>query len=180
MISSLRSWLGLDAAPSSPEQAALYELVAALDTFEPGRARQLARFAYLLGRVAHADRHVSPEEQHAMEDLLVDQGALEPEHAVIVVSLAKSSNLMFGGTADFVVAHEFSQSASYEEKLALARCLFAVASSDERISMAEETEIHRITTQLRIEPGDLKQLRVDNSRFLPGLSKQDGARRRTD
>ena len=48
------------------------------------------------------------------------------------------------------MAREFAESSSYEEKLALARCLFATAATDEAISMSEETEIHRILTQLRM------------------------------
>ena len=38
---------------------------------------------------------------------------------MLVVSLAKTSNLLFGGTADFEVARDFAVSASYDEKLAL-------------------------------------------------------------
>ncbi len=41
-----------------------------------------------------------------------------------------------------------------------------------KISMAEETEIHRITNQLKILPQDLTKLRVRHGRFLPGLSKK--------
>ena len=39
----------------------------ALDYLEPDLARVLAAFAYLMGRVAHADRAVSAEETRAME-----------------------------------------------------------------------------------------------------------------
>jgi uncharacterized tellurite resistance protein B-like protein len=168
-MKSLFSWLHLDTAPT-PEHSPLRALVDALDRLEPERARHLARFAYLLGRVAHADRRVSPEETRDMEALVVEEGQISTEQAMLVVSLAKSSNLLFGGTADFIVAQEFAEGATYEEKLALARCLFSVASSDEAISMAEETEIHRITNQLRILPEDLTTLRLQHRRFLPGLT----------
>ena len=56
------------------------------------------------------------------------------------------------------------------DKLALARCLFAVAATDASISLAEESEIHRILNQLRIDPRDLTALRVQHRKFLPGLS----------
>ena len=168
-MKSVLAWLGLETA-STPEHAPLRELVDALDRLDPVRARHLARFAYLLGRVAFADRHVSPEETRDMEALVVEEGHISAEQAMLVVSLAKASNLLFGGTADFIVAQEFAEAATYEEKLALARCLFSVASSDEAISMAEETEIHRITNQLRILPEDLTTLRLQHRRFLPGLA----------
>jgi len=169
-VHSLLTWLGLERAPQ-PEQAPLRAVIDALDRLEPERARHLARFAYLLGRVAHADRHVSEEETRAMEALVVAQGGLTLEQAMLVVSLAKASNLMFGGTADFEIAREFADAASDEEKLALARCLFAVATSDDSISLAEETEIHRITNQLKIDPPELTKLRVQHRRHLPGLSR---------
>ena len=167
---SIRAWLGL----GKPDTAAtpLRELVDALDRLEPERAKFLARFAYLLGRVAHADRHVSPEETLAMERLVRDVGAIEADAATLVVSLAKTSNLMFGGHADYEVAREFGDAATYEEKLALARCLFAVASTDAAISMPEEAEIHRIMNVLKIQPADLMQLRLEHRSFLPGLRNE--------
>lgn len=167
-LNNLLAWLGVARTPTA-EQTPLRELVEALDRLEPNRARHLARFAYLLGRVAHADRHVSAEETRAMEHLVTQEGGLAAEQATLVVALAKSSNTLFGGTADFQVAQEFAEAASYDEKLALARCLFAVASTDDAISMAEETEIHRITNQLKIEPADLTALRVQHRGYLPGL-----------
>jgi uncharacterized tellurite resistance protein B-like protein len=169
-VAKLRSWLGLDRA-DTPEAMPLRDVVDALDHLEPERARYLARFAYLLGRVAHADRHVSDDETRAMETLVQREGGLTPELAMLVVRLARSSNLLFGGTADYQVAQEFTETAGYDEKLALARCLFAVAATDDAISMAEETEIHRIVNQLRIEPKDLTALRVAHRAHLPGLSK---------
>ena len=170
---SIRSWLGL-AKVDAPEHAPLREVVSALDRLEPERARHIARFAYLLGRVAHADRHVTPEETTTMERSVEERGGLTRDQAMLVVSLAKSSNLLFGSTADYEVAREFADKASYDEKLSLARCLFASAATDEAISMVEETEIHRILTQLRIQPSDLTALRVEHQKFLPGLAPRRG------
>jgi uncharacterized tellurite resistance protein B-like protein len=173
-LKSLRSWLGLDTAESQ-DFAPLRETLEALDHLEPERARYLAAFAYLLGRVAHADRHVSPEETAAMEALVRRHGQLSQDQAMVVVQLAKTSNLLFGGTADFLVAKEFSQRATYDEKLALLACLFALAATDEAISVTEEGEIHRIATELRIDQPDLIALRVAHRRHLPGIARGDVA-----
>lgn len=167
----LRAWLGV-LQHATPDPTPLRDLVDSLEHLDPQQARHLARFAYLLGRVAHADQHVSPEETRAMEALVTREGGLTADQAVMVVGLAKSANLLFGGTADFQVAQEFAESATYEEKLALARCLFAVAATDETISIAEESEIHRIATHLKIDHKDLTALRVSHARFLPGLSSR--------
>ena len=170
-IKSIRSWLGLDAAEPA-EFAPLRDTLEALDHLEPDRARFLSAFAYLLGRVAHADQHVSPEETRAMETLVHEQGHLSRDQAMVVVQLAKSSNLLFGGTANFLVAREFSSLASYDEKLSLMRCLFTLSVADEAISTAEESEIHRIGNELRIDHSDLVALRVAHQRHLPGMSRE--------
>ena len=169
-LESIRAWLGLD-TPQKQEFAPLRETLDALDHLEPDRARFLAAFAYLLGRVAHADQQVSAEETQAMEGLVRDQGALTQEQAMVVVQLAKTSNLLFGGSANFLVARQFAELATYDERLSLMRCLFAVATTDEAISMAEEGEIHRIANELRIEHADLVALRLSHRRHLPGLSR---------
>jgi uncharacterized tellurite resistance protein B-like protein len=170
-LDTIRRWLGLENARlETPDQAPLRGLIESLEHLEPGRARHLARFAYLLGRIAHADQHVSPEETRAMEALVVQEGGLTADQAVVVVGLARSAHLMFGTTADFEVARGFAEEATYDQKLALARCLFRVAATDEAISVAEESEIHRIATHLKIQPQDLTSLRVSHTRFLPGLS----------
>ena len=168
---SLRAWLGVD-RPQDTEFAPLRDTLDALDHLEPARARFLAAFAYLLGRVASADQHVSPEETKTMEALVKEHGQLSQEQAMLVVQLAKTSNLLFGGTANFLVAREFAALADYEQKLALMTCLFALAATDASISTAEESEIHRIANELRIDHPDLTRLRVAHTQFLPGISRQ--------
>jgi uncharacterized tellurite resistance protein B-like protein len=168
-VGSIWTWLGLTTRESQ-EQSPLREVVNALDQLDPDRARHLARFAYLLGRVAHADQHASSEETAAMERLVLDEGGLTHDQAVLVVGLAKTSNMLFGGTADFEVARDFAEHASYEQKLALARCLFAVAATEDAISLVEEAEIHRILNQLKIHHPDLVALRVAHRKHLPGLT----------
>ncbi len=169
-INSLRAWMGLD-REEAREYAPLRETIEALEHLEPDRARYLAAFAYLLGRVAHADQHVSPEETEAMEAHVMEEGGVSREQAMLVVQLAKTSSLLFGGTANFLVARDFSELATYEQKLALMRCLFAISATDDAISTSEESEIHRLARELRIQHEDLVALRVTYRRHLPGMSR---------
>jgi uncharacterized tellurite resistance protein B-like protein len=171
-LKSIRAWLGVDRTEKDEEFAPLRETLEALDHLEPARARFLGAFAYLLGRVAHADQHVSPEETAAMEALVREHGHVPHDQASIVVQLAKTSNLLFGGTANFLVAREFATLATYDQKLALMRCLFVVSAIDTAISTAEEAEIHRIASELRIDPPDLIALRMAHRRHLPGVSRE--------
>ncbi len=172
-LDTIRAWLGLGSTPAdTPDHAPLRSLVDTLEHLDPARARHLARFAYLLGRVAHADQQVTADETRAMEALVVQEGGLTAEQAIVVVGLAKSSNALFGGTADFQVAHEFAESADYDERLALLRCLFTLAASDATISIAEESEIHRIASVCKVLPHDLTALRVAYATYLPGLASR--------
>ena len=175
-LKSIRAWLGVDApekqtVAQKEKFAPLRETLDALDHLEPDHARYLAAFAYLLGRVAHADQHVSPEETSAMEALVREQVHLTQEQAMIVVQLAKTSNLLFGGTANYLVAREFSGLATRDQKLALMGCLFEVSAADEAISLAEENELYRIGKELGIERSNLIALRVAHQRHLPGRSR---------
>jgi uncharacterized tellurite resistance protein B-like protein len=174
MKSSLRSWLGLERSPSEPLDA-LRDLLDALDRIEPARARYLAQFAYLLGRVAHADQHVSPGETEMMERLVRDQGGLAADQAMLVVGLAKTANQLFGGTDNFIVAREYAEHATYDQKVALMRCLFALSSFEGRISIDEEREIQRVGRELRVDAADLLKLRLEYRRHLPGLSDREDA-----
>lgn len=172
MKSLLRSWLGIGDEPAAADHDALRRVLDALDRLDPARARHLAAFAYLLGRIAHADQHVSPAETHAMEDHVVEQGRIPREQAMLVVSLAQTANLLFGGTANFIVAREFETTTTYDERLALVRCLFAVSAVEGNISVAEEAEIQRIARELKVEREDLVKLRLAYRHHLPGLSSR--------
>ena len=171
MKSWLPTWLRVDSSPESATHDALRGLLDALDRLEPDRAKYLARFAYLLGRVAHADQHVSPEETQLMEAHVAREGQIPPDQAMLVVGLAKTSSLLFGGSDDFIVARDFAAETSYEQKLALLRCLFAISAAENNISIAEEREIHRIARELRVEQRDVVRLRLDYQQHLPGLSR---------
>jgi uncharacterized tellurite resistance protein B-like protein len=176
-LKSIRAWLGVGAPEKQTfaekeKFAPLRATLEALEHLEPDRARYLAAFAYLLGRVAHADQHISPEETSAMEALVKEQVQLSQDQAVVVVQLAKTSNLLFGGTANYLVAREFSGLATLEQKLALMRCLFAVSAADDVISLAEEGEFHRIAKELGIDHSTLVMLRIEYQRHLPGRPRK--------
>jgi uncharacterized tellurite resistance protein B-like protein len=152
---------------------ALRGLLDALDRLEPERAQYLARFAYLLGRVAHADQHVSAAETQMMERLVANEGNLPDDQAMLVVGLAKTSSLLFGGSDDFIVARDFAAATTYEQRLALVRCVFALSAVEGDISIAEEREIQRTARELRIDHADVLRLRLEYREHLPGLSGRE-------
>lgn len=148
----LLDWLGLSGqGDEGPEPTEVVGRIGeVLEALPPERARLLAAFAYLLGRVAHADHALTDEETRAMQGLVREFGGLDEDQARAVVVLAQQLSLAHRGTEDFRVALEFSAIATAEEKLALLRCLFAVSAADNAVVVAEDNEIRRITQELKV------------------------------
>jgi uncharacterized tellurite resistance protein B-like protein len=160
----------------SGETATVRKIVEALDQMEPDHAKFVAAFAYILSRVAHADLEVTTAETRGMERIMQEHAGLTSEEAILVVQMAKTQNLLFGGTENFLVTREFERLASHEQKLALLECLFAVSSADESISSLEDDEIRRIAGELKLENRDILEARAAYRSFLAVLKREDQAR----
>lgn len=118
------------------------------------RARYIAAFAFVLGRVANADLDISAEEVAEMERIVERVGGLPEEQAILVVQIAKSQHKLFGATESFIVTQEFNRIATRAQKQALLHCLFAVSSCDHSISVKEDNEIRAICRELRLDHSD--------------------------
>lgn len=164
--------LGTDVKEPSAETETVRRIVQELERLDPQEARYIACFAYLLGRVAHADLAISEEETRAMERVVVERGGLPEEEAIIVVQMAKAQNRLFGGTENFLVTREFDRIATREQKLALLHCLFAVGSSDATVSVIEENEIRQIASELKLEHKDYIAVRLQYRNHLSVLKKR--------
>lgn len=135
-------------------------VIEALDHLEESQARYIAAFGYILGRVAHADLKISPEESAAMERIIAEHGRLPSSQAMIVAQVAKTRAQLFGGTENFLVTREFDRLATKEQKLALLDCLFAVAAAEGHVSTAEDNEIHQIASEIHVEHPDFIAVRA--------------------
>ena len=161
---SILTFLGLGSRPEqqppSAQTEAVREIVDALDRIEEDRARFIASFGYILGRVANADQDITAEETQAMERILVTQGQLSADQARVVVKMARMRNELFGGTDNFLVTREFRRIATHDQKLALLDCLFSVSAASQDISMVENSQIRQIASELGLEHSDFIQVRL--------------------
>ena len=157
----IRSFLGLpEPQPAAAsETATVRKVVEALDHLDEERARFIAAFGYILGRVAHADLKISPEETAAMERIIMEHAQLPAEQAMVVVQTAKTHNQLFGGTENFLVTREFHRAATREQKMTLLDCAFAVAAAEGHVSGAEDNEIRQIASELRLDHPDFIAVR---------------------
>jgi len=166
------SW-GSGSAPAAPESAdTVRKIASALDAMEPDQARYIAAFAYLLGRVAHADLDISHEETAEMERIVEGLGGLPEDQAVMVVQIAKTQNLLLGGSENYAVAKEFNRLASRAQKISLLHCLFAVSAADQSISTVEDNEVRKISSELRLDHGDFVAARSAYREHLEVLKRK--------
>jgi len=159
-------------ARAAEELASVRKIVDALDSMDPAAACFLARFAYVLGRMARADMSVSPEETRVMEGIVRERSGLSESQAVIAVQIAKSQNALFGGTDDYLVTREFASTATREQKLALLDCCFAVSAADQAISGEEEAELRKIAAELGLSHADLVAQRAAYRDYLAVLKRR--------
>ena len=172
-VMSILRWLGLeDSEPEHGRVDSLGEIEKALTDLEPGQARYVAGFAYILGRVARADHDVSDAESALMAKLVAEHGRLPAEQAALVVRIATTQTLRHGGTEDFIVTREFGRIATRDQKLALLHCLFAVSATDASIRTIEDNEIRRIASELKLEHGDFIRVRSEHTGNLEVLRRR--------
>jgi len=169
---SLRRWLGLPGTETSEHSIeGLDRIERALEGLEPERARFIACFAYILGRVARADHHVTPDESAEMARLITERTGLPVGQAAIAVEIATAQGVKHGGTEDYLVTREFAERGSREERLALLDCLFALSSADRAIVLLEDNEIRRIASELKLEHADFIAARVAYLQHLKVLGR---------
>ena len=77
---SILRWLGLESDSEPAAVDSLGEIEKALTGLEPGQARYVAGFAYILGRVARADHEVSDAESTLMAKLVSEHGQLPDDY----------------------------------------------------------------------------------------------------
>lgn len=149
----LKRLFGLEPAapapePEGPETRTVALIVEKLDALDTRRARHVAAFAYVLGRVAHADSHISDVETRKMEQIVTRLGHLPAEQASLVVEMARNQTQLFGSTEDFLVTREFAKISDRTQREELLDCLFAVSAADDSISSVEESQIRQIADEL--------------------------------
>ena len=155
--------------------AAVRRIADQLATLPEPQARTLAAFAYLLGRVAFADRDISAAESARMEQLVGEVGAVPSEQAVLVVEIAKAQNRMFGHVENFQVSRELRELTDEAQRRRLLDCLFAVSAAEDGISAEEESQVRQIASELGFSHGEYVAARAawaEHRTVLRGLRRE--------
>ncbi len=135
-----------------------------LQTLPPERARLLAAFALLLGRVAHSDDVISEGERTRLLKILREDLKLAEDQAAAVAAIALDRAACFDSD-DHLVLRRVRELATATERLDLIRALFHLAAVDD-ISEQESQEIRRIATGLGFGQSEYIALRSEFRDFL--------------
>ncbi len=165
--------LGTDDGPAQLDAGAesdiVRRLVRELEALPEDKARYLAAFAYVLGRAAHADSHVSDEETSKMLQIVKVLGHLPAAQAVLVVEMAKSQVRLFGGTENYVVTRQFKTLSSPQQRFELLECVFAVTAADESITVVEEGQARQISKELGLTHSEFIAARAGYVKHVEAL-----------
>jgi uncharacterized tellurite resistance protein B-like protein len=164
----LRRFLGLPGAAPQPtsdaslapsDTATVRRIVAQLEALPPDRARHLAGFAYILGRTANADMHMTDDETRLIERIVMEHGELPEAQAVLVVEIAKQQERLIGETEDYLVTREWVPGTELDERIALLRCCFLVGAADGSISAEEGATLNEIGHELLLDDPTIAGIR---------------------
>ncbi len=162
-------------APDSDTET-IRRIAAQLQELPMERRKFIGGFAYILGRAAHADLSITPEEIAAIERTVVEVSELPEAQAVLVVEIARAQTELKGATEDYLVTREFAESASLEDRQRLLRFAFAITATDHTITAQESAELNEIGKELGFSAGEVDAVRVD---FTDQLSAIQAMRRAT-
>jgi uncharacterized tellurite resistance protein B-like protein len=171
---ALRHFLTGAAAPTSSEPhgderdtETVRRIVGQLEAMPLERARFLAGFAYILTRAAAADLEISDVEERVIEGLIAEHGGLPEAQAVLVAQMARSQEILYGGTEDYLVTRQFREQSTPEDRLALLRCCYLVGAADDTITVAESDTLQEIAHELDVDRAEVIKIRNE---FAPKLS----------
>jgi uncharacterized tellurite resistance protein B-like protein len=152
---------GGSSAPDRAEPDSIRAITSKLDRMPRERARFLAAYAYVLGRVANADLEIDGAEKRAMERSIAEQSELSAAEVALVVEIAANQADEAGGADNYLVVREFRRTSEREDRIRLMRCLFAVAAADDSISTTESNEIQQIGEELGFTRSEITGLRLE-------------------
>jgi uncharacterized tellurite resistance protein B-like protein len=160
--------------PDSSDTETIRRIAAQLGELPMEQRRFIGGFAYVLGRAAHADLTITPEEIEAIERTVMEVGGLPEAQAVLVAEIARAQAELQGATEDYLVTRAFAQAASEEERRRLLRFAFAVTASDHTITAEESAELNEIGKELGFTAAEVDAVRLEFADKLSAIQRMRG------
>jgi hypothetical protein len=163
------------APPPEPTTESIRRISGELEALPLEQRRFVAGFAYVLARAAHADLEVSAAESQDMEQEIIAVANLTEPQAALVVEMARHMNELYGPTDDYIVTRDWAEKATPEQRTALLRAAFTVASRD-AISAEEVAELNEIGKELLFRPDEVDAMRYEFRDELAAIRAMRSAR----
>lgn len=128
--------------------ATIRATVQELGALDRATASFLNALAFVLVRVADADRHIDQLERNTMELLLVEHAGLTRAQAVLVVEIAKHRTRLADCGCSYGISRVLRSELDPERSRRVLDCLYAVAGADGRTTGRETGEIRQIAHEL--------------------------------
>jgi uncharacterized tellurite resistance protein B-like protein len=111
-------------------------------------AGYLKTLAFILHRVAIADKEVSVEETERMEQILVDHASLSRSEAVLTVEIARHCGEIADCGCRYEASRNFRSSLDEKSGRDIRGFLESVAEADGRVRVSEKAQIEQIAAEL--------------------------------
>lgn len=109
---------------------------------------RIAAYAGLLVRVAHADVEVSEEERTRLTEIIAEHTGVSPTEAQAIAALVIRQATELEGIEYALLTRAVNEFADTQEKERLIDCLYAVATADDEVSVAEDDIIRAVARAL--------------------------------
>jgi uncharacterized tellurite resistance protein B-like protein len=142
-----------DANPTSPSALAsgIRDALAQLAALDRDTADYLKALAFILHRVAAADREVSEVEIRRMESILVDHASLSPAEAVLTVEIARHCREISDCARSYDASRRLRARLDDGDRRRLRSFLESVAEADGQVRQTEKDAIRQISTELGLD-----------------------------
>jgi len=139
-----------DTNPLSPTSltSGIRDALARLATLDRDTSGYLKALAFILYRVAAADREVSEEEVRRMESILVDHASLSQAEAVLTVEIARHCREIADCARSYDASRSLRTRLDDGDRHRLRSFLESVAEADGRVRQTEKDAIRQISTEL--------------------------------
>jgi uncharacterized tellurite resistance protein B-like protein len=124
------------------------DALARLATLDRDTAGYLKALAFILYRVAAADRDVSEEEVRRMESILVDHASLSRAEAVLTVEIARHCREIADCARSYDASRSLRARLDDGDRRRLRSFLESVAEADGEVRQTEKDAIRQISTEL--------------------------------
>ena len=137
---------------SSPSPAGLAagirQALARLDSLDRDTADYLKTLAFVMYRVAAADRNVIEAEVRRMESILVEHASLSLPEAVLTVEIARHCRQTADCAGSYAASRRLRARLSADDQGRLRSFLASVAEADGRVRQTEKDAIRQILAEL--------------------------------